>query len=63
MAEFGLFDPEKSEPIEVWQGDRMHLEKGYVTIFKTNPDPQVRDIEVIDIRLKVGFSVRKLGNY
>ena len=52
MAKFGLFEPKKSEPIEVWDGDYMHLAKPYVTVYKRNPNPSAKDIEIIAIHLK-----------
>ena len=60
MAKFGLFDPKKSEPIEIWDGAYMHLNKPYVMIYERNADPSVRDIQIIAIRLKPGFSVREI---
>jgi hypothetical protein len=60
MAKFGLFDGKKSEPLEVWKGDYMNLAKDYVTIYKRNPNPSTKDITVIVMRLRPGFSVREI---
>jgi hypothetical protein len=62
MAKFGLFDGSKSQPIEIWDGDYTHFAKPYVTLYKKNPNTSVKDIELITIRLKPGFSVRKIEN-
>ncbi|HEY4776650.1 MAG TPA: hypothetical protein VIH56_03240 [Candidatus Acidoferrales bacterium] len=60
MTKFGLFDGKKSEPVEVWKGDYMNLAKGYVTIYKRNPIPSTKDIAIIVMRLRSGFSVREI---
>jgi hypothetical protein len=60
MAKFGLFDPKQREPVEIWDGDYMHFAKPYVTVFLLNPNQSRKDIEIIVIRLKAGYSVRKI---
>jgi hypothetical protein len=63
MAKFGRFGFGKKEPSETYEGDRMKLEKGYVTVMRGEPnliDPEAEQLVAV-IHLDKGQSVRVIG--
>jgi hypothetical protein len=63
MAEFGRFEFGKVEPSETYAGDRMTLEKGYVTIIRGGSSFIELGTEhiIAVIHLDKGQSVREIG--
>ena len=63
MAKFGRFKFGEEEPTEIYFGDCMELDKGYVKIRKGKPplvDPGMAQIVAV-VHLDKGQSVRELA--
>lgn len=61
MAQFGRFTFGKEQPDEIYEGDFMKLEKGYVKIFNGDQAFAILTDLVAVIRLDKGQSVRQIS--
>jgi len=63
MARFGRFTLGEEQPIEIYEGDSMKLEKGYVKILNGDPtfDLHVQQLVAV-IHLDKGQSVRQIDS-
>jgi hypothetical protein len=62
MTKFGRFEFGKEEPSEIYEGDRMVLEKGYVKILRGEIDLfdlQIAQITAV-VHIEKGQSVRQV---
>jgi hypothetical protein len=60
MAKFGLLVPNIRRPQQVYEGDYMHRDGEYVTIYKNPRNDGETAREVAAIRLDKGQSVREI---
>jgi hypothetical protein len=61
MARFGRFTFGKEQPIEIYEGDSMKLEKGYVKILNGDPTFDLHALVAV-IHLDKGQSVRQIDS-
>jgi hypothetical protein len=63
MARFGRFTLGKEQPIEIYEGDSMKLEKGYVKILNGDATFDLYAEQLVaSIRLDKGQSVRQIDS-